>query len=104
MAPKKAVRISDWKSVGDTPGENAKPPGPLRVPIQSSDSSESNHKLSKANESLHRSANDEDSESEAEESCIVYGMPKEAAATGMVEQIVPLPRMWQEILEHCRIQ
>lgn len=41
--------------------------------------------------------------SEAEESCIVYGMPKEAAATGLVEKIVPLPQMRQEILERCRI-
>ena len=40
--------------------------------------------------------------SEAEESCIVYGMPKEAAATGLVEKVVPQSQMWQEILERCR--
>jgi len=39
--------------------------------------------------------------SEAEESCIVYGMPKEAAATGMVEKAVPLNKMWQAIIERC---
>lgn len=41
--------------------------------------------------------------SEAEESCIVYGMPKEAAATGMIDKIVPLPQMWQEVLVRCRL-
>lgn len=41
---------------------------------------------------------------EAEESCVVYGMPKEAAATGMVEKVVPLSQMWQEIVERCREQ
>ena len=42
--------------------------------------------------------------SEAEESCIVYGMPKEAAATGMVEKIVPQAQMWREIIERCRLE
>lgn len=40
---------------------------------------------------------------EAEESCVVYGMPKEATATGMVEKVVPLLQMWQEIVDRCRI-
>jgi len=40
--------------------------------------------------------------SEAEESCIVYGMPKEAAATGMVEKVVPQAQMLKEILKRCR--
>jgi len=39
--------------------------------------------------------------SEAEESCVVYGMPKEAIATGMVEKAVPLKKMWQAIVERC---
>lgn len=39
---------------------------------------------------------------EAEESCIVYGMPKEAAATGLVEKVVPLARMLAEIELRCR--
>jgi len=39
---------------------------------------------------------------EAEESCVVYGMPKEAIQTGVVERVVPLPRMLQEIELRCR--
>ncbi len=39
---------------------------------------------------------------EAEESCVVYGMPKEAALTGMVEKVVPLNKMLQEIEFRCR--
>jgi two-component system chemotaxis response regulator CheB len=39
---------------------------------------------------------------EAEESCVVYGMPKEAASTGMVEKVVPLKRMLAEIELRCR--
>jgi two-component system chemotaxis response regulator CheB len=38
---------------------------------------------------------------EAEESCIVFGMPKEAIATGLIDQIIPLPRVCREILQHC---
>ena len=38
---------------------------------------------------------------EAEETCIVFGMPKEAIATGMVDKIVPLPMVSREILRHC---
>lgn len=39
---------------------------------------------------------------EAEESCVVFGMPKEAIATGRVDKIIPLPAVCQEILKHCR--
>ncbi|HKK01324.1 MAG TPA: CheB methylesterase domain-containing protein, partial [Desulfuromonadales bacterium] len=38
---------------------------------------------------------------EAESSSVVYGMPKEAVATGMVDKIVPLPMMCREILRRC---
>ena len=39
---------------------------------------------------------------EAEESCVVYGMPKEAVQTGVVERVVPLNQMLQEIELRCR--
>nr|WP_303722612.1 chemotaxis response regulator protein-glutamate methylesterase [Malonomonas rubra] len=39
---------------------------------------------------------------EAEESCVVYGMPKETAQTGVVEKVVPLKRMAHEIELCCR--
>ncbi len=39
---------------------------------------------------------------EAEESCIVYGMPKEAVATGCVSQVIPLGGLCEEILRSCR--
>lgn len=39
---------------------------------------------------------------EAEESCVVFGMPKEAIATGQVDKVIPLPAICQEILSHCR--
>lgn len=39
---------------------------------------------------------------EAEESCVVYGMPKEAVQTGLVEKIVPLKEMLAEIERRCR--
>jgi len=39
---------------------------------------------------------------EAEESCVVYGMPKEALLTGQVEKSVPLERMPFEIVMRCR--
>ncbi len=38
---------------------------------------------------------------EAEDSCVVFGMPKEAIATGLVKHIVPLPLVCREILRHC---
>ena len=38
---------------------------------------------------------------EAEESCVVFGMPKEAIATGLVDRIVPLPLVCREILKEC---
>ena len=38
---------------------------------------------------------------EAEESCVVYGMPKEAAQTGLVEKIIPLGGMLREIENRC---
>lgn len=40
---------------------------------------------------------------EDEESCVVFGMPKEAIATGQVDGVVPLPLMCREILRHCRV-
>ncbi|MDH3997690.1 MAG: chemotaxis response regulator protein-glutamate methylesterase [Desulfuromonadales bacterium] len=40
---------------------------------------------------------------EAEDSCVVFGMPKEAIATGTVDSIVPLPLVCREILHHCRV-
>jgi len=39
---------------------------------------------------------------EAEESCVVFGMPKEAIATGVVDAILPLPMVCREILKYCR--
>ncbi|MFA7535799.1 MAG: chemotaxis response regulator protein-glutamate methylesterase [Desulfuromonadales bacterium] len=38
---------------------------------------------------------------EAEESSVVFGMPKEAIATGRVDKIVPLPLVSREILRLC---
>jgi two-component system chemotaxis response regulator CheB len=38
---------------------------------------------------------------EAESSSVVFGMPKEAAATGKVDKVVPLPLMCREILRRC---
>ncbi len=38
---------------------------------------------------------------EAEESSVVFGMPKEAIATGCVDKIVPLPLISSEILRFC---
>ena len=38
---------------------------------------------------------------EAEETSIVFGMPKEAIATGRVDKIVPLPGIGSEILRRC---
>ncbi len=39
---------------------------------------------------------------EAEETCVVYGMPKEAYLTGKVEKSVPLPQLLAEIELRCR--
>ncbi len=38
---------------------------------------------------------------EDEESCIVFGMPKEAIATGLVDRVVSLPSICKAILLHC---
>ena len=38
---------------------------------------------------------------EAEESCVVFGMPKEAIATGLVDRVVGLPLVCKEILSYC---
>lgn len=38
---------------------------------------------------------------EAEETAVVFGMPKEAIATGVVDKIVPLDRMSREIMQRC---
>lgn len=40
---------------------------------------------------------------EAEESCVVFGMPKEAIATGCVDHVVPLPLVCKEILRCCGV-
>lgn len=40
---------------------------------------------------------------EDEDSCVVFGMPKEAIATGKVDAIIPLPLMCREILKRCRV-
>jgi two-component system chemotaxis response regulator CheB len=39
---------------------------------------------------------------EAEESCVVYGMPKEAVATGCVSRVIPLAELRGEILRCCQ--
>ena len=38
---------------------------------------------------------------EAEETTVVFGMPREAIATGVVDRIVPLDRMVREIVNTC---
>jgi two-component system chemotaxis response regulator CheB len=38
---------------------------------------------------------------ESEESCVVFGMPKEAIATGLVDRVVPLSSVCKEVLLHC---
>jgi two-component system chemotaxis response regulator CheB len=38
---------------------------------------------------------------EAEESSVVFGMPKEAISTDCVDRIVPLDGMCAEILKRC---
>jgi len=38
---------------------------------------------------------------ESEESSIVFGMPREAIATGLVDKVAPLDRMAREIIVRC---
>lgn len=38
---------------------------------------------------------------EAEETSVVFGMPKEAIATGKVDKVAPLPQICAEILRRC---
>jgi len=40
---------------------------------------------------------------EAEETSVVFGMPREAIATGVVDRIAPLDRMAREILFRCGV-
>ena len=40
---------------------------------------------------------------EAESSCVVFGMPREAIATGMIDRVVPLPMVCRDILRHCGV-
>jgi len=40
---------------------------------------------------------------EAEESAVVFGMPREAIATGLVDKVAPLERMGREIILRCGI-
>ena len=35
---------------------------------------------------------------ESEDTCVIYGMPKAAAAAGVVTKVVPIDRMAEEIL------
>ncbi len=40
---------------------------------------------------------------EAEESSVVFGMPREAIATGLIDKVVPLDRVAREILTRCGV-
>jgi two-component system chemotaxis response regulator CheB len=40
---------------------------------------------------------------EAEESSVVFGMPREAIATGLVDKVASLDRMAREIIIRCGI-
>lgn len=40
---------------------------------------------------------------EAEETSVVFGMPKEAIATGQVDKVVPLQLMCREVLRRCQV-
>ncbi|ABQ27299.1 protein-glutamate methylesterase/protein-glutamine glutaminase [Geotalea uraniireducens] len=40
---------------------------------------------------------------ESEESAVVFGMPREAIATGLVDKVAPIDRMANEIASHCGI-
>ena len=39
--------------------------------------------------------------SESEDSAVIFGMPRAAIATGLVDAIVPLDRIADEILVRC---
>ncbi len=39
---------------------------------------------------------------EAEETSVVFGMPKEAIATGKIDKVMPLPLICSEIMRRCR--
>jgi two-component system chemotaxis response regulator CheB len=39
---------------------------------------------------------------ESEESCIVYGMPREAARQGVVNRVLPLSDIGEDIIRECR--
>ena len=39
--------------------------------------------------------------SESEDSAVIFGMPRAAIATGMVDAVVPLEKMTDEILARC---
>jgi two-component system chemotaxis response regulator CheB len=41
---------------------------------------------------------------EAEESAVVFGMPREAIATGTVDRVVPINMVADEILARCGIK
>ncbi len=41
---------------------------------------------------------------EAEETSVVFGMPKEAIATGSIDRVLPLPQIGAEILRRCGFQ
>jgi two-component system chemotaxis response regulator CheB len=38
---------------------------------------------------------------ESDETAVVYGMPREAVATGLVDSIVPMQSLHREILTKC---
>jgi len=38
---------------------------------------------------------------QSEETCVVYGMPKEAVATGQIDKVVPLSEITYEVLRWC---
>ena len=40
---------------------------------------------------------------EAEETSVVFGMPKEAIATGKVDKVLPLPLVCGEIIRRCGV-
>jgi two-component system chemotaxis response regulator CheB len=40
---------------------------------------------------------------ESEDSAVIFGMPREAIATGVVDKIVPLDRIPEEIMQRCAV-